>query len=87
MHLVQYRRGQRELQQTPPSIPEVVRDAAASDHKNLLILPGGFAEAGEEGKRRDVEVRDFAAEQGVSVDTAREHGLAEKAEEYRKTRA
>lgn len=51
----------------PPSIPEVVRDAAASGHKNLLILPGGFAEAGEEGKRRDAEVRDFAAAHGLTI--------------------
>ena len=51
----------------PPSIPEVVRDAAASGHRNLLILPGGFAEAGEEGRRRDAEVRAFAAEKNLVV--------------------
>ena len=33
------------------------------------------------------QIRDFAAEQGVAVDVAREQGLAEKADEYRKTRA
>ena len=51
----------------PPSIPEVVRDAAASGHKHLLILPGGFAEAGEEGRRRDAEVRRFAASNGLTI--------------------
>ncbi len=51
----------------PPSIPEVVRDAAASGHKSLLILPGGFAEAGEEGKRRDAEVRAFATENKLTI--------------------
>ncbi len=51
----------------PPSIPEVVRDAAASGHKNLLILPGGFAEAGEEGRRRDAEVRAFAAANDLTI--------------------
>ncbi len=33
------------------------------------------------------QIRDFAAEQGVDVTKAREAGLAEKAEEYRRTRA
>lgn len=51
----------------PPSIPEVVRDAAASGHRHLLILPGGFAEAGEEGRRRDAEVRGFAASNGLTI--------------------
>jgi len=51
----------------PPSIPEVVRDAAASGHRNLLILPGGFAEAGEEGRRRDAEVRTFATENNLTI--------------------
>jgi phosphomethylpyrimidine synthase len=31
------------------------------------------------------QIRDFAAEQGVAVEVAREQGLAEKADEYRKT--
>ena len=51
----------------PPSIPEVVRDAAASGHKHLLILPGGFAEAGEEGRRRDAEVKGLAASNGLTI--------------------
>jgi acyl-CoA synthetase (NDP forming) len=51
----------------PPAIPEVVRDAAASGHTHLLILPGGFAEAGEEGRRRDAEVRGFAASNGLTI--------------------
>ena len=51
----------------PPSIPEVVRDAAASGHRHLLILPGGFAEAGEEGRRRDAEVKGFAASNGLTI--------------------
>ncbi|MBP8272882.1 MAG: phosphomethylpyrimidine synthase ThiC [Acidobacteria bacterium] len=33
------------------------------------------------------QIRDFAAEQGLAVDVALEQGLAEKADEYRKTRA
>jgi phosphomethylpyrimidine synthase len=33
------------------------------------------------------QIRDYAADQGVEVEKARESGLAEKAEEYRRTRA
>jgi hypothetical protein len=33
------------------------------------------------------QIRDFAAEQGVDVVEARKTGLAEKAEEYRRTRS
>jgi acetyltransferase len=51
----------------PPAIPDVVRDAAASGHKHLLILPGGFAEAGEEGRKRDAEVRGFAEANGLTI--------------------
>jgi hypothetical protein len=32
------------------------------------------------------QIRDYAAEQQVAVDDARAAGLAEKADEYRKTR-
>jgi acetyltransferase len=51
----------------PPSIPDVVRDAAASGHRHLLILPGGFAEAGEEGRRRDAELRALAGDNGLTI--------------------
>ena len=48
MHIVQYRRGQRALQQTPPSIPEMRADSAAvraivaaalKDGRSLLTEP------------------------------------------------
>jgi len=51
----------------PDLIPDTVRDAAASGHRNLLILPSGFAEAGPEGAARDAEVRAIAAEAGLTV--------------------
>ncbi len=44
----------------PDLILEVAKEAAASGHKNLLILPGGFAEGAEEGKARDIELRALA---------------------------
>ncbi len=44
----------------PDLILDVVREAAASGHRNLLILPGGFAEGGEEGQARDRELRELA---------------------------
>lgn len=51
----------------PDLIPQAVQEAAETGHKNLLILPGGFAEAGEEGKARDAAVRALAAEKGLTI--------------------
>ncbi len=51
----------------PDSILDVVREAAASGHRNLLILPGGFAEAGETGAQRDVALRALVAEHGLTI--------------------
>ena len=51
----------------PDGILDVVREAAATGHRNLLILPGGFAEAGEEGKSRDRELRALADEHRLTI--------------------
>lgn len=51
----------------PDGILDVAREAAASGHRNLLILPGGFAEAGEEGKARDRELQALARTHGLTV--------------------
>lgn len=51
----------------PDLIPRAVADAAASGHTHLLILPGGFSEAGPDGEARDAEVRDLAARAGITV--------------------
>ncbi len=51
----------------PELIPEVVRDAAATGHRHLLILPGGFSEAGEAGRAREEEVRRIADEAGITI--------------------
>lgn len=51
----------------PELIPEVVRDAAATGHRQLLILPGGFSEAGEAGRAREDEVRRIAHEAGITI--------------------
>ena len=51
----------------PDLILDAVREAAASRHRHLLILPGGFAEAGEAGKARDRELRRLIAEHGLTV--------------------
>lgn len=51
----------------PDAILDVVREAAASGHRNLLILPGGFAEGGEEGKARDRELRALAQEHTLTI--------------------
>lgn len=51
----------------PEAILDVVREAATTGHENLLILPGGFAEAGDEGRVRDAQVRRIAQEHGLVV--------------------
>ncbi len=51
----------------PDLILDAVREAAASRHRHLLILPGGFAEAGEAGKARDRDLRALIAEHGLTV--------------------
>ncbi len=51
----------------PDTILDVVREAAASGHRNLLILPGGFAEGGAEGKTRDRELQALATQHGLTI--------------------
>jgi acetyltransferase len=51
----------------PDAILDVVREAAATGHRHLLILPGGFAEGGEEGQARDHALRSLAQEHGLTV--------------------
>ena len=51
----------------PDLILDVVREAAASGHRKLLVLPGGFAEGGEEGQARDRELRALAQAHGLIV--------------------
>lgn len=51
----------------PDTILDAVREAIATGHRHLLILPGGFAEAGEEGSKRDADLRALAAEGGLTI--------------------
>jgi acetyltransferase len=51
----------------PDAILDVVREAAQGGHRNLLILPGGFAEGGDEGIARDRELRALADANGLTV--------------------
>ena len=51
----------------PDLILDVVREAAASGHRNLLVLPGGFAEGGEEGQARDRALRELAQAHGLTI--------------------
>ena len=51
----------------PDSILEVVTEAADTGHRNILILPGGFAEAGESGRLRDAALRELAAARGLTI--------------------
>ncbi len=51
----------------PDSIIDVVTEAADTGHRNILILPGGFAEAGENGRARDAALRELAAARGLTI--------------------
>ncbi len=51
----------------PDSIVEVVSEAAQTGHRNILVLPGGFAEAGEAGRARDAQLRQLAEEHGLVI--------------------
>ncbi|MDE2227640.1 MAG: CoA-binding protein [Alphaproteobacteria bacterium] len=51
----------------PDLILDAVREAAATGHRNLIILPGGFAEAGEAGLARDQELRALIAREKLTV--------------------
>ncbi|MCW5623968.1 MAG: CoA-binding protein [Burkholderiales bacterium] len=51
----------------PEAIIDVVEEAAASGHRDLLILPGGFAEAGAEGQARDAKLRALAVAHDLVV--------------------
>ncbi|MBM3393616.1 MAG: hypothetical protein FJY37_03030 [Betaproteobacteria bacterium] len=51
----------------PDLILDVVKEAAASGHRHLLILPGGFAEGAEEGQARDRQLRDLAQTHGIKI--------------------
>ena len=51
----------------PDLILDVVEEAAASGHKNLMILPGGFREAGPEGEARERELQRKTKAAGITV--------------------
>ncbi len=51
----------------PDFIPAVIGEAAATGHRKVLILPGGFSEAGEVGLAREKEVREIAADAGMTI--------------------
>ncbi len=51
----------------PDQILDAVRDAVSIGYRNFLILPGGFAEAGETGKARDAELQSLIKTHGLMV--------------------
>jgi acyl-CoA synthetase (NDP forming) len=59
----------------PDQIIPVVREAAATGHRNLMILPGGFAEAGPEGRARDAELRALAQQHRLTIAGPNSAGL------------
>jgi acyl-CoA synthetase (NDP forming) len=51
----------------PDLILEIVDEAAATGHRNLMILPGGFREAGDDGMAREAELARKADAAGITI--------------------
>lgn len=51
----------------PDLIPEAVREAGESGHRHVLVLPGGFAEAGPDGQARDAALHETARRHGIVI--------------------
>ena len=51
----------------PDFILDIVDEAAATGHRNLMILPGGFREAGEDGATREAELLRKADAAGITI--------------------
>ena len=51
----------------PDAILDAVKEAADRGIRNLLILPGGFAEAGPTGVKRNEELIKLSAQRGLTV--------------------
>ncbi len=51
----------------PDLILRLVEEAAASGHRNILVLPGGFAESGADGQARDRQLRQLAAKHQLTI--------------------
>lgn len=49
------------------AVEGVVEDAAAAGVRNLIVLAAGYAEAGEEGRRRERRLVDVAAGHGITL--------------------
>src|ERR1700733_1650654 len=51
----------------PDMILDAVREAAKTGHRHLVILPGGFAEAGDAGRERDQALRALIRSEDLTV--------------------
>ncbi|MFG2090305.1 MULTISPECIES: acetate--CoA ligase family protein [unclassified Spirillospora] len=49
------------------AVADVVREAADHGTRSFLVLSSGFAEAGEEGRAREAELKALALERGLTV--------------------
>lgn len=51
----------------PDLVVDTVREAADAGHRDFLVLPGGFAEAGPVGQARDGELRALARARNLTI--------------------
>ena len=66
----------------PDLIADIVREAGETGNKNILILPGGFREAGPDGAARDAEIRRIAQEFGITIAGPNCAGIMHMAPDY-----
>ena len=59
----------------PDIVPDILREAASTGHRNVLILPGGFSEAGPEGIAREALVAEIAADASIMIGGPNSAGL------------
>jgi len=51
----------------PSRVEEILRDAAAADIKNAVVLAAGYGETGADGQRRQRELAELALELDISI--------------------
>ena len=66
----------------PDLIPGALQEAGETGHKSVLILPGGFREAGPEGVARESEAKEIAGRFGMTIAGPNCAGIMHMAQDY-----
>lgn len=58
------------------TVMDILRDCVATGIRNVVVVSSGFSEAGEDGKKYEKELSDFAAENGINIVGPNTMGMA-----------